>query len=124
MPKFVYCSECGTKLKVTRKAIKNYGRIIDLIDSHECPEEPLELDLTPTEIPTLEGQEEPERKFVQKINDLSHKTIHGAVSTMDLRDRRAEEDVKSTAPSSLIDNIKSLTNTTPAKDPGEEPNNE
>ena len=109
--KVVYCSECGTKLNITRKALKGYCTIIDLIPPHECPEEPIDLDLTPQEVPvdTRAG----EGKFVKNLNDLS---LRPSVSTLDLRDRRKEVDIKSSAPSSVIQQMKQMQNSTPAKD--------
>lgn len=102
MAKIVYCSNCGQRLEVTRKALKGYGRIIELIPPHECSEEPQELDLTPIEIPKKVGG-----KFVQNLNELRPANL-GSVSTMDLRDRRATQDVKSTAPASLLTQVKNL----------------
>lgn len=103
MPKFIYCSNCGTKLTIIRKALKGYGRIIELIDPHECPEEPLDLDLTPTEVPV---NKETDGKFVEKLNNLRP----SQVNTADLRDRRKESDIKTSAPASVIQQTKNLMN--------------
>lgn len=103
MSKFIYCSNCGQKLPIIRKALKNYGRIIDLIDPHECLEEPADLDLTPTEVPV---KEKIEGKFVQKLNNLKP----SQVNTADLRDRRKEPEVKTSAPASIIQQTKNLMN--------------
>jgi hypothetical protein len=110
------------KIAVVRKAMPNYGRIIDLINPHECLDEPAELDLGPeTEIVAFD-QEEGEKKFVKKLNEL--KSTPGAVSTMDLRDRRKEPDIKSSAPASLVDSIQSMQNTAPAHGLEQEPEGE
>lgn len=95
MSKSVYCSNCGTKIPIIRKALKGYGRIIELIDPHECLDEPIDLDLTPTEVPIKQNRE---GKFVQKLNNLRP----SQVNTADLKDRRKEADVKTSAPASII----------------------
>jgi len=118
MAKFVYCSECGTKSQVIRKAIKAYGTIINIVTPHVCPDEPLELDLTPQEVPTVEGHIN--QQFVQKLNELEPTTL-GAVSTADLRDRRPSDQVKSSAPASLKDLVKTMDNTVPEGDISSEP---
>jgi len=112
--KTVYCAQCGTRLEVFRKALKGYGRIIDLIQPHKCPEEPIELDLTPTEIPV----KSPEGKFVQNL-DILRPSNTPSVSTADFRDRRTE--VKSTAPASLLDQIKLQNPSIPENDISSEP---
>ena len=118
MTKFIYCSVCGTKTQVILKALKGYGRIIGLVTPHECLDEPVELDLTPSEVPTAGG--EVNQKFVEKLNQLKPGTI-GSVSTADLRDRRVEESVKSTAPSSVADLLKTAQSSIPEGDIRNEP---
>lgn len=103
MSKFIYCSECGTKLTITRKALKGYGRIIDLVSPHECLDEPIDLDLTPTEVPI---KKDTDGKFVQKLNNLRP----SQVNIVDLRDRRKESEVKSSAPASILEQTKNLMN--------------
>ena len=110
MTKVVYCSNCGQRLEITRKALKGYGRIIELIPPHTCSEEPQDLDLTPVEIPTKS-----EGKFVQNLDNLRP----SAVSTADLRDRRPSQDVKTSAPASLLDQVKNLSPSNPEFDLGE-----
>lgn len=101
MNKFVYCSHCGMKIQVFKKAIRHYGRIINLIEPHECTAESVEFDLEPTEIPV----KEPDGKFVQKLNNLRPSQVNQS----DLRDRRAEPEVKSSAPTSVIQRMKDQT---------------
>jgi len=113
MPKFVYCSVCGTKTEVTRKALKNYGRIVELIDPHKCLDEPIEFDLSPNEVPSYTT--ESEKKFVKKLNGLSNPEGK-ALPTEGIRDRRFE-DVKLTAPQNLIENLKGLGNVEPENSP-------
>lgn len=115
--KTVYCENCGMRLNLTRKAMPKFGRIINLVEHHECSEEVQEFDLTPIDVPISRILEDDENrdKFVQKLNGLSKTTV-GAVSTADLRDRRPSEQVKSTAPVTLVDQVGSLQHTTPARD--------
>ena len=115
MSKFVFCSNCGMKIPVGRKAMPNFGRVIDLINPHECSEKPIELDLGPSaDIPVFE--DEGDGKFVQNLNELQPSL---SISTADLRDRRIPADIKSAAPQSLVDNIQSLQHSIPAHEPVE-----
>lgn len=123
--KHVYCSQCGTRLTISRKALPKLGRIINLIDPHVCLAEPIEYDLTPIEIPAFKVTvKEDENKSVQNLN----KHQPPSIGTDDLKDRRKVEDVKSeassTAPRTLLDSIKVMHNTTPARDIGNEPKEE
>jgi hypothetical protein len=129
--RFVYCSECGKKIEVMRKALPKFGAIIDIIEPHECSEEPIELDLKQTAIPTFDTSPK-KGKFVQKLNDLSPSKVNqgivGSISSEDLRDRRFESEEKkvekSTAPKSVLEMIKEFDNTssdaTIEEDPGSE----
>lgn len=113
MSKFIFCSECGQKLPIIRKALKGYGRIIDLINPHECLDKPVDLDLTPTEVPI---KKEVEGKFVQKLNDLRPSKIDA-----DLHDRRKESEVKTSAPASVLDQLKGMQNSRPENELGNDP---
>lgn len=113
-----YCAECGVKLKVFRKALAGYGRIIELVEPHVCLPEPVEFDLTPSEVPMSEPN--PEHKFVKKLNNLpKHPVITGPL------DRRPKEFIKkedgSSAPKSLLNMISNIPHVEPAGDPSEEP---
>lgn len=114
MAKVVYCSNCGAKLPRYRKAVKGLGKIIDIVDPHVCTEEPMPLDLTISEV--VEYTEEPTGKFVEKLNDLKPSGMLGSVSTADLRDRRPSAQVKTSAPESVLDQIKNMTPSTPEKE--------
>lgn len=103
--KHVYCSNCGMKLAVVRKALPKMARIIDVVDYHECTEEPAEITFEEVDIPTIQKTEGKD-KFVQNLNDLA-RTQLGQISTDDLRDRRANADVKSLAPESVLKNLTS-----------------
>lgn len=111
--KVVYCSNCGTRLAVTRKALPKYGRIIDLIEPHVCLDEPVEFDLTPIDVSVPNIVKEGGNKFVQKLNGLQ--PFSGGFGIDSLADRR-KEDKSSSAPQTLFDSIQSMRNTTPAHD--------
>jgi len=113
MSKLTFCANCGKRLEVFKKAIPTYGRIIDLISPHECSDEPVEFDITPLDVPTFEPKGE-DNKFVKKLNELSPKRLPN--KDLDLRDRRPTEQVKSTAPDSLLHNVRGMSNSTPAND--------
>lgn len=117
----VYCSNCGKRLNVLLKAMPKYGTIVRLVEYHECTPEPMELDLTPVDVPVFKPTEGKD-KFVKKLNDLNPSPNIGGISTEHLRDRRfdVEEkkvkgaEIKSTAPESLLNQLKSLENSIPA----------
>ena len=111
MAKQYFCANCGMRLNVYRKALPKYGRILDLVDPHECTDEPMELDLTPIDIP-LPMSDEKDNKFVKKLNKLSPPPSF--VPDRDLKDRRPSDQVKSSAPESLLANIKDMRNTIPS----------
>lgn len=101
--KEAYCANCGKRLAVMRKAMPKFGRIIDLVEWHECSEEPQEIDLTPIGVPVFD-QKGDKTKFVEKLDRMQ-----GTIGTDMLRDRRKAEYVKeettSTAPTSLINEV-------------------
>lgn len=134
----IYCSNCGLLLKLTRKALPKYGTVLDLVDPHTCLEVPVDpasiiIDATPIgEIP----------KFVSSLNDLEssrnqgmarvHKENYGEgkslrpssmTGTNDLRDMRFDQQDKrpSTAPSSVLDQIKSMSNSIPSHEANDGP---
>lgn len=117
MSKLTYCANCGLRLKIYKKALPNYGRIIDLIEPHECTEEPVEFDVTPLDVPAFQPGEK-DNKFVKKLNGL---TPFPSNDKLDLRDRRPSDQVKSTAPDSLLSNLRGMQNTPPANDTSNEP---
>ena len=112
--KFVYCANCGKKLSIMRKAMPKLGRIIDVVEFHECSDEPVEIDFTIEDVPVFTEQVD-KNKFVQKLNELKPQSIFGELDTGELMDRRSKEDIKSTAPNSLLNNLHSIGNTSPAK---------
>ena len=125
----LYCANCGQPLHLTRKALPKLGAIVDLVDYHECSETPVPFDLTNLpnlgEFVPIEGKQ----KFVQSLNDLKPPSAFSRgfeegdnlrpsrmTGTDNLRDRRFDHDpeVKSTAPSSVLDQIKAMGNSIPA----------
>ncbi len=118
MSKSFFCANCGTCLTLTRKALPEFGRIIDLIEWHECLEEPVELDLTPIDNPPIN---EEKRSFTNNLENLQSRATVGTLGTDDFRDRRPGEHVKSTAPQDLISQIKNSIPSQPKNDILEDP---
>ena len=112
MAKIYYCSNCGMRLEVYRKAMPKYGRILELVTPHECTEEPVEFDLTPLDSP-MPVPEEGDNKFVKKLNDLSPPPSLVPNPDDGLKDRRPPDQVKSSAPESLLSRMKGMLPTTP-----------
>ena len=118
MSKIFYCSNCGLRLEVYRKAMPKYGRILELVTPHECSDEPVEFDLSPIDMPTFMPKEK-DNKFVKKLNELSPPPSF--VLDKELHDRRPTEQVKSSAPKSLLTHLRGMSPTTPAHNPSNKP---
>ena len=118
MSKIFYCSNCGLRLEVYRKAMPKYGRILELVTPHECSDEPVEFDLSPIDMPVFMPKEK-DNKFVKKLNELSPPTTFQLNNT--LKDRRPTEQVKSSAPESILSHVKNSINTTPTNNTFSEP---
>ncbi len=117
--KVVYCSKCNTPLTVKRVVIKSYGRIIDSIDPHECPDTPLPLTFEKFDNPMIEA------KIVQNLNELETPRGVGQIGTDTLMDRRSSEHIKqgtSAAPKNLLEQMKALQNSIPSYPTNEDPN--
>jgi len=126
----LYCANCGLPLQHIRKALPKVGVIVDLVSYHECLEIPMPF--YPSSFPStleikpIEGKE----KFVQSLNELvipnkpiiKFEPVEGKrprmTGTDDLRDRRFDQEPKATtlAPSSVIDQIRSMGNSIPLND--------
>lgn len=106
MPKQYFCSNCHTRLEVTRKAIKDLGRIVELVTPHECTETPVPWDLDPLVVP----------KFDPTYRDKIDQNMS------DLRDRRDEQ--TSSAPTNLINQIKRGMQSSPPDQRVEKPQEE
>jgi len=123
----LYCANCGTQLRIIRKAVPSRGIILDLVEYHECLETPADPSQVIVEAPIASGDR---NKFVKSINDLSpanessvktfksqERRPSSMLGTDDLRDRRFDnEKIPSTAPSSVLDQIKQMGNSIPAHD--------
>jgi hypothetical protein len=127
----LFCSNCGLQLKIIRKAIPKFGTIIDLVEVHKCLETPINPMEVIVEAPISKGDR---NKFVESLNGLKPSTTHPAAlkaaqetypksrlssmtGTDDLRDRRFDgKEIPSTAPSSVLDQIKSMGNSIPANE--------
>lgn len=98
--KTVHCSQCGQELPITRKALPKYGRIVDLIDPHECGEI-VEPDWSIVSVPLPSSGT---KKFVQKLNELQPPP-----KEQPLRDlRNVSDDQKSSAPETILKAIKNF----------------
>ena len=108
MPKFVYCANCGMKLPIFKKAVPSSRIVIEMVEQHERPEKPIELDLKPISVPVLDSPRA-RGMFSDRFEKLTPKSIiepqEGQEDTGELRDRRF--DSKSTAPSSVVEQVKS-----------------
>ena len=118
----LFCANCGTKLTVTRKAVPKLGIILDLVTPHECLETPVDPTQVIVDAPiTLDDR----NKFVESLNGLKPSDLKKqftGVGTDDLRDRRFEKaETKSSAPSSVLDQIRQLGNSIPANDLKDDP---
>lgn len=116
-----FCSNCGIQLNYTRKAVPKFGTIINLIDPHKC----LEIPVDPAEVIVFSSFPQESQKFVESLNklkltreEIKEKPLNSSsISTADLRDRRFEkEESKSTAPSTVLSQIKQMTGSAPAHD--------
>ena len=113
----IFCSKCNTQVLVTLRALKQFGVIIGTINPHTCPEVPLELPFQAVNMPT----------FVMEKSDQKSIKLRPSIGTDTLGDRRSAEHIKpsdSTAPFTLLRQMRDLHNTTPANDPGKEPSND
>jgi hypothetical protein len=129
----LYCSNCGLQLKVTRKALPKFGTIIDLVNYHECLKTPVDPSSIIVEAPISSGDRS---KFVESLNELKPSAVSpmrvgfeekprrsSMTGTDDLRDRRFDQEPKilSTAPHSVLDQIKQMGNSIPSHDLKDEP---
>jgi len=125
--KKLHCSNCGLQLKLIRKAMPKYGTILDLVEPHKCLETPIDPHTIIVEAPILTGDCD---KFVKSLNGLNlpnsdnirEPRRFSMTGTDDLRDRRFDQaKTPSTAPSSVLDQIKQLGNSIPSHDLKNEP---
>jgi len=100
MSKIVFCENCGAQLKLTFKA-SEYG-ILKMVEYHECLDEPVPINMEVVNVPAYTGDDD-KKKFVSKLNDLRPSKI---APDLDLKDRRDQQDIKTTAPQTILDQIK------------------
>ena len=113
----IFCSKCNTQILVTLRALKQFGVVIGTVDPHICPSVPLELPFQAVNIPIF-GSGKSDQKSIK---------LRPSIGTDTLGDRRSIEHTKpvdSTAPFTLLQQMRDLHNTTPANDPGKEPSND
>ena len=150
--KAFHCANCGTRLHTFRKAIPSLGTIVDIIEYHECAEELIPYDPAADQIESHPVPIEGKQKFVLSLNDLlppkrmeamteTHKENYGSqnssepekpvklssmTGTDNLRDRRfdAEEPVKSTAPSGVLNILREMQNSIPDHELKDSPESE
>ena len=116
MAKLYFCANCAKRIDVYRKALPTYNAIVELVVPHTCTKNPVKFDLTPVDLPKF-GPSENDNKFVKKLNNLRPpKPPSIEDNNIDLRDRRPPDQVKSTAPASVINNLRGMQNTTPERD--------
>jgi hypothetical protein len=125
----LFCANCGLQLKLTRRAIPKFGTIIDLVEPHTCLEIPVDPNIIIVYAPVSKG----DGKFVESLNKLTPslsmrsemnypegKSLRPSsmTGTNDLRDRRFDQETKipSTAPASVLDQIKQMGNSIPSRD--------
>lgn len=108
MPKQFFCSYCGLPLTYSRKALKNKGMIMNLIDPHECDESHME---------NIVDADKPTRKAVTPVDftevaSEEKKALINPNNAFDLGpgDKRDKKDLHpsftSSAPSSTREMIK------------------
>jgi hypothetical protein len=128
----LFCANCGQRLALIRKALPKLGIIVDLVQYHKCPDTistELKFDFDAPVASAVEGfnkcvlslnQLEPLRVLTPVSKDINKGTENrkgfGMVGTNDLRDRRfdAEKPATTSAPGSIADQIRSMSNSIPA----------
>ena len=143
----LYCAQCGKQLSVIKRGLPKMALVIDVVEPHSCSDE-LALFCVPSKIPLKWVNEPQSYKFVQSLNELSplptkvvdeevvikrsepgvNKIPHSSMTgTDDLRDRRFDTEVKSTAPLDVLSMIRGMSPSEPAKSiptESEEPSND
>jgi hypothetical protein len=146
----LYCAQCGKQLSVIKRGLPKMALVIDVVEPHSCSDE-LALFCVPSKVPLKWVNEPQSYKFVQSLNELSplptaitqeakvelSRTPGGnylgkvrqvpMTGTDDLRDRRFDTEVKSTAPLDVLSMIRGMSPSEPAKSiptESEEPSND
>lgn len=108
MAKNYFCSNCGTPLKWTRKALPNKQVIVDLIDPHECDAS------NKTNIEDSETKVDKRYKELRDFNERVERSLHPGEEYYE--DKRKAEHKKSTAPTNILNQVKAGANTEPEND--------
>ena len=108
MAKKYYCSLCGAELTYSCKAVKGKGLIMNLIAPHEC--EGFSIALNPDGKPTAEEVINAARPFGTLKKSENQERHTGVRSGFEDNYDDKRDGIKSTAPASLINNMKNLTN--------------
>jgi len=111
-----------------RRALSKLGIVIDIVSFHKCAETPILFSADALEAVPIEGN----NKWVLSLNALDISKVNqqpptlepktskrfSGVGTNDLEDRRFSTDkpAKSTAPNSIAEQIRLMSNSIPSKD--------
>lgn len=115
--KFIFCSRCNTRLPIIKTVAKKYSQIMDTVEPHICPDVPIDLStyFDPVTVPS------PTKEIVQKSDNLRYPPLG-------IGDRRPSEhlrkEITSSAPPSLINQVRSMEGTQPTHDIDKDPPNE
>jgi len=108
--KFFYCEHCGTELVYRRRALRNKGIIVDTIDLHECNMANL------SNIKDIEKPKDPIQKeheeSLRKPRNIDQ-TLFDSPALMDFRDSKDKKALSSSAPTSLLNSMRSMRGTPP-----------
>jgi hypothetical protein len=120
VPKHIHCARCGKELSHRNKGIPSLGKVITVVEPHECDEEGMESRLEVL-VPGPEGGapkvDVETLPFVQKINEATQRT---KLPTPIEDQRKGRDEVSSTAPQSLRGMIDTMTGRTPSENSGQE----
>jgi hypothetical protein len=111
MPKTYFCSNCGTPLRWSRKALRNRQVIVDLIDPHECDAENI-VNIQDSETPTKNA-------ITFDTKEMEDRITRSLTPEDDEPDRRPPEQkrkVKSTAPINVLSAVKNQVPTKPTSE--------
>jgi hypothetical protein len=108
----IFCSECGMRLLISRKAVKTAGIIVGLVDPHTCLEIPIVPDFKSITIPIFEPSKA-KGKFADKLEDISpspHFPLSNELDEAGVMDKRPEirPALTSNAPKSVLDEISKI----------------
>lgn len=101
-----YCSNCGIRLTITKRALPKFSTVIDIVEYHTCPSQKVPFDLSPNPSPAYLPQTD-KRKFVEELDEIEPLGINELnEKIIELRDRRPDSQVKTTAPPGILRHLK------------------